>query len=96
MSMKDITQFIFLTQRSEVPPFLNQSVEEGETKQQLLPNDLFLRAAKEGRVRDGVTQVRAHQVGSNSFRGLIGHLQPVLQDTDRELVGWITGQPQPW
>lgn len=66
-------------------------MEEGETKQELLPNLLFLGADKEGRVRDGVTQVRAQQVCSYPFGGLIGHLQPILQDADWELVGRITG-----
>ena len=84
-----------LTQRSKVPPFLYQCMEESETKQELLPDVLFLGADKEGGVGDGVTQVRAQQVGSYSFRGLIGHLQSILQDTDWKLVGRITGQPQP-
>lgn len=66
-------------------------MEEAKTKQKLLPNDLFFGAVKEGRVRDWVTQVGAQQVGSDPFRRLISHLQPVLQDTDWELVRWITG-----
>lgn len=70
-------------------------MEEGEAKQQLLPDDLFAGAVKEGGVRDRVTQVGAQQVGSQSFWRLVGHLQPVLQDTDWELVRWIAGQPQP-
>lgn len=86
---------MYPTQRSKVPSFLNQSVEEGETKQQLLPDDLFAGAVKEGGVRDRVTQVGAQQVGSQSFWRLVGHLQPVLQDTDWELVRRIAGQPQP-
>ncbi|TNN88165.1 hypothetical protein EYF80_001746 [Liparis tanakae] len=54
-----LTRTTGLTQRSKVPPLLYESVEEGETKQELLPNDLLLGAAKEGRVRDGVTQIRS-------------------------------------
>lgn len=75
-----------LTKWSKVPPLLHQSMKEGETKQELLPNNLFLGGAKEGRVTDRVTQVGAQQVGSHSFRRLVGHLHSILQDTDWELV----------
>lgn len=75
-----------LTQRSKVPPLLDQSVEEGETKEQLLPDLLLLGPAEEVRVTYGVAQVGPQQVGSDALRGLVGHLHPVLQDADRELV----------
>lgn len=76
----------FITKGAEVSPLLNQSMEKSETEQELLPNGLFFGAVKEIWVRDGVTKVGAQQVGSNSFRRLISHLQSILQDTNWELV----------
>lgn len=91
---KEVEIVAFLTQRSKVPPLLHQSMEEGETEQEFLPDDLFLGAAEEVRISNGVTQVRAQQIGSDSFGRLIGHLQSILQDADRELVRWVACQPQ--
>lgn len=39
-------------------------MEEGEAKEEFLPDDLFAGATKEGWVRDGVTQVGAQQIRS--------------------------------
>lgn len=74
------------TQRSKVPPLLDQCVEEGEAKEQLLPDGLLAGAVEEGGVRNRVAQVGAQQVGAQPFGRLVGHLQAVLQDADRELV----------
>lgn len=83
------------TQRSKVPPLLHECVEEGEAKEQLLPDGLLAGAVEEGGVGDGVAQVGAQQVGPQPLGRLVGHLQAVLQDADGELVRRVAGQPQP-
>ncbi len=49
----------YLTEWAECSPLLDQSVEETKAKQQLLPDVLLSGAAEEGRVWDGVAEVRA-------------------------------------
>lgn len=93
--MEDLKKAVALTQRSKVPPLLHQRVEEGEAKEQLLPDGLLAGAVEEGGVRDGVAQVGAQQVGAQPLGRLVSHLQAVLQDADRELVRWVARQPQP-
>lgn len=70
-------------------------MKKAETKQQLLPRLLFLGAVEKGGVGDGVADVGAEQVGPHPLGRLVGHLHPILQDADWELVRRVTGQPQP-
>lgn len=66
-------------------------MEKREPEEEFLPINGFSAALKELGVRDGVADIRAQQVCSQSFGGLVGHLQPILQNTDWEMLGRIAG-----
>lgn len=70
-------------------------MEEAEAKEEFPPCVGFGRAVEEGGVTEWVSEVGAQQIGSETFRRLVGHLHSVLQDTDWKLFTWVTGQPQP-
>lgn len=66
-------------------------MEKRQPEEEFLPINRFSAALKEVGVRDGVADIRAQQVSSQSFGGLVGHFQPILQNTDWEMSGGITG-----
>lgn len=80
-----------LTEWSEGPSFLDQSVEKSQPEKEFLPLNWFLAAPEEGGVRDGMAHVGAQQVCSQAFGWLVGHFQTILQNTDWEMLGWVTG-----
>lgn len=55
----------------------------------------FIALREEGGVRDRVVQVGPKEVGPQSFGGLVGHLDPILEDRHWEIWRGVTGQPQP-
>lgn len=61
-------------------------------------NDYFIQildSVEEVHIRHWIAEVRPEDVESQSFRRFIGHLHSVLQNGDGELIGRITGKPQP-
>ena len=44
-------------------------------------------------VGDGIVEVRSEEVGSETLRRLVGHLDAVLKDADRERIGRVAGEP---
>lgn len=66
-------------------------MKKGQPEKELLPLNWFLAAPEEGGVRDGVADVGAQQVCPQAFGRLVGHFQTVLQNTDWEMLGWVTG-----
>lgn len=41
--------------------------------------DRFVTSSEKLRVRDGVTQIRSHDIGAKSLRRLVRHLDAILQ-----------------
>ena len=71
-------------QGSKLPSLLHQSMEETQPKEKLAPETGFVAAVKEGRVRDGVVEVRTEEIGSQSLGRFVGHFHPWrmnVQDT---------------
>lgn len=66
-------------------------MEEAKAKQQLLPHHRLCAALEEHGVRDGVIEVGSQKVGTEPFGGLVGHFDPILEDADWKLLGWIAG-----
>ena len=78
-------------------PLLDDGVEEAQPVDELLEGPRVLAAAvvEKLHVVDRVGQERAEQVGAQPLRGLVGHLDAVLQDGHGELVRGPRGEPQP-
>lgn len=54
----------------------------------------LLAATEEVWIRYRIAEIGSLDVGSQTFRWFVGHLDTVLQDRNREVVGRVTGQPQ--
>mmetsp|Transcript_36239 Transcript_36239/g.69498 ORF Transcript_36239/g.69498 Transcript_36239/m.69498 type:complete len:386 (-) Transcript_36239:739-1896(-) len=86
----------------DVPPegakldaLLHQGVEEGQSKQQLLPLRRPLAPVEKLRVAHRVVEVALKDVGAHAHGRLVGHLDPVLQHRHREVRGRVRREPQP-
>mmetsp|Transcript_46774 Transcript_46774/g.83819 ORF Transcript_46774/g.83819 Transcript_46774/m.83819 type:complete len:270 (+) Transcript_46774:2787-3596(+) len=80
-------------QRAELPPFLDNAVEEDQREDQPLPWTLLGTA-----LPDGVGDHSGHrvpQVGLQPLGGLLDDLHPGLQDGHREAIGWHGCEPEP-
>ena len=62
-------------------------MEEAQTKQHLMPAEGALAAPKEAGVRDWVIEIRAQEVGAQTFGRLIGHLDTWVKQTQATKSG---------
>ena len=61
-------------QSAKFPPLLHNGVEETDAKEQLLPGSGLVATLEEGRVRDGIVEIGAKEIGTETLGRLIGHL----------------------
>jgi hypothetical protein len=69
-------------------------VEEAQSKQQLPELLRVVRAVEESRVTDRIDKEGVFQIRSQPSRCLVGHLDSVLEDRHREVVVWLSGEPE--
>ena len=82
------------THSSIVSPFLNNSMEETETKKQTLEDGPRFSSRIESILFDQIGLIETDQVGFDSLWSLNNDLDSCLQERGGEVVRWIRGQPE--
>ncbi len=82
------------SERAELAPFLDQSVEETQSEEHLLEMHRLFISGEEVVVADRIRQVGSVDVQFQASRRLVRHFDSVLQNRNREMIRRVAGQPE--